>query len=281
MTGCTRQVKLETNMETSTPEAAVQTAGSEEIQNSQETGAQNSADQLTDDEQGLSTRGTSSQFTNDDTTDNSDGSDTQSDDDLDKWAKSRGIEITTDGERKLAKMARDNQREFHQKRSEGKVQEEVSSLYKQDDTEFEDDTAKALEQLTLNQANLQAQLATRDFFDANPDAKSYEGKMAEMIKEERDKYGPDAARFLARDLGRLYVLAKSADANSATDTAVQQARKEERELLAKKTQAGVPQARASTNTAPKKQDAAQEILAMSTADWYKSGRQTFLDSLRG
>lgn len=184
------------------------------------------------------------------------------DEDLDAWAEKRGYgKLETEKERRMAQDARNQQRNYHKERSkESQVENEVKDLYTTDNEELDD-----VEIVKQNQARLETQLYIRDFFDANPEARQLEGKMAELVTEERKKYGVLAAQYLSQDLNRLYILAK---ADSQSDIA-DQARKDERQLLAKKQAAAPPEANAQNHQQSKTGDPAAAIREMSPEEYRK------------
>lgn len=270
-------------MEESTPVQSGDSGAGSQNDSSQQTnptpntsdGADNTADQRveTPDEQGLSSREVDAQQQNEQEPDKQEGNAPEQkssqeettakfDKDLDEWAQKRGYgELKTDLERRLAQDARNQQRDFHKKRS-GDLTKESDQIY-QPNSEEDDDIAA----IRKDQARMQAYVTANTFFDSTPEAKPYEAKMASIVAEERDKRGDQAAAYLLSDLHRLYIIAKNTSSEDDIRDAAEQARHDERQLLAKKQSAATPNANASTHTPAKKADPAEEIRKMSPQEY--------------
>jgi hypothetical protein len=256
-------------MDKSTPEATEQVAAPV-TPDSQVTDSGTTAEQTTStsDERGES-QGTrdvnanSSQPDETSSTTSDDGTASQFDDDLDKWAEKRGYgKLETEKERRIAQDARNNQRDFHKGRGGDELNTQVEDVISNGN---DDDIRQEI-------AILKARDMTRDYFDRNPNAKEYESTMAELVKDEAEKRGDEAAYWLAQDLDRLYTLAKSKGA-TATAEDIEKARREERESLAQKQAAGVAPSAATTQTAPPKEDAGKALRDMSLNDYWTKKHQ--------
>lgn len=187
------------------------------------------------------------------------------DDGLARFAKSQGFdpENLTDGEKKALKIAHDNQKAFREKSQKSnedlkKVENEIYKPEVSDDAD-EYDKREAARDYQLNM--LAANQRKRDFFDAVPEAKEYEADMAQLIKTEAENNGVDAARYLASDLRRVFILAKAGKSDDEIRTASEAARREERELLRHKQEAGSDASAATSN---------QRKSPKVTRDWIKT-----------
>lgn len=173
-----------------------------------------------------------------DTEDDSDAESTEIDPKLLNYAKAQGFDSDNLSEDtlKALKIARDNQRDF---RSSGKeFGKDVESLYENDgDIRNEIHAIKVKQQV-------------QDFFMENPDARKYEQAMGKVLKDEKEKYGADAARILSANLPRLLREAKLVGGEDETAAAVEQAKRQERQRFNKQQQVSRERADA-TNTGSK------------------------------
>lgn len=175
-----------------------------------------------------------------------DASDESSDDDgLNKFAKSQGFdpETLTDGERKALKIAHDNQKAFRNKSNDSTVrdlQQEVTEVHKPEEG------ADVNTQILQRQAILEARVETSDFFQENPEARNYAEEMRDVLKDERETYGVEAARALSQNLPRLYREARFRRGDFDGDAAREAGRREEREVLRKKQEGSADSGHASS-----------------------------------
>lgn len=188
---------------------------------------------------------------------NNDKDDQSSDDDgFSKFAKSQGFDPSdlTDRERKALKIAHDNVKAFRTKEQKDelrKATEDINDPKDVRDNEELSDAEKREIQRDMEIAQLRAAQRTRDFYDSNPQAKEYDKEMGQLIKEEQEKHGTAAARYLAQDLERLYILAKARRGNDDSDAAREAGRREERELLRKRQEGSADSSHSTQPNAPK------------------------------
>jgi len=176
------------------------------------------------------------------TTQDTEGSD--EDEGLTKFAKAQGFDPDnlTDGEKKALKLARDNQkayRESTQQRSE-ETQRAITEANTLDDEETEELTPEQEWQagVEARQARIESSLRLNEFYSKNPEARELDKEMGELVLEEAERNGKPAARYLASDLNRLYILAKARRGENESSVIAEKARKEERERLRKAQEAG-------------------------------------------
>lgn len=194
------------------------------------------------------------------TQDADDSSDT--DDGLERFAKSQGIEDVsslTERERSLLKTAHDNQREARKR-----MQADSDELRKSVDkaAEVSDEEVENLDAEDAHDARVDAKLykieqtqRTLDFYAKNPEAREYDREMGEIVFEELENNGKEAARYLASDLNRLYVLAKARRGENDAEVAREAGRREERELLRKRQEGSADTGHAqNTHSGPTKID---------------------------
>jgi len=170
-----------------------------------------------------------------------------SEEDITAFAKSQGYDPTTltANEKKLLTQLKKNSAEKRKEIEAGnskKLDKEVTDLYAPEGTDRIADIEK-------RQALLDARQQKQDFWDQNPEDRAYEAKMAEILLKEKEDFGPDAARQLAKNLPRLLREAKFAEGAFDSDAARDAGRREEREELRKKQEAGADSAHASTSSA--------------------------------
>lgn len=185
--------------------------------------------------------------------DSSSDSSNADDDGLRRFAESQGFdyENTTETERKALKLAHDNQKAFRQKSQadSSKLQETaVSTAGEEDDFDNLDDDAAEIARDRKERAEDRAERRTQRFYMQNPEAMDYDTEMAEIVQEELDTNGRQAAQYLASDLSRLLVLAKARRGDSDRKAEIEAARREERESFRQKQEAssGTPAAQSST-----------------------------------
>jgi hypothetical protein len=157
-------------------------------------------------------------------------------DTLDSWAKNKGLTLDTDSARKAAEMARNAERAMHEKaRRASELEKSMLTMG--------DESAEAVAEQTGQDAGtlkrvqrMEIKDAIRDFWDQNPDARTYEKEMAE-IATTAGLYGSPEAILKAS-----YAMARAQN-EGATKSA---AKREALESLAQQQQAAVPQGNAVT-----------------------------------
>lgn len=165
-----------------------------------------------------------------------DDSSSSADDGLAKFAKAQGFDPDnlTDGERKALKLAHDNQKSFRNERQQrsDELKDTTQDVNTVEEDELKDlDDSEKRELLRDSEiAQLKAAQRATDFWSQNPEAREYETDMAKIIQDEKKRNGVEAARYLARDLNRVLILAK-AERGSDTEATAEKARREERERL--------------------------------------------------
>jgi len=175
------------------------------------------------------------------TTQDNEGSD---DDGLANFAKSQGFdpEKLTDGERKALKIAHDNQKAYRKTTQDksDEAQKAIEQANTLEDGETEGLTPEEEWQASVEarQARIESSLRLSEFYAKNPEARDFDKEMGEIVLEEAKANGKAAARYLAADLNRLYVLAKARRGDSEASAIAEKARKEERERIRKEQEAG-------------------------------------------
>lgn len=200
-------------------------------------------------------QGTDSSESEDSDSSSSESKDGSSDEDkgLAKFAKSQGIDDLSDlseREIKLLKVAQDNVREKRKQLEEDanqrKVEDEIKDLHLPEENDgTEDVLAKRL-------ARLEVKEVTDKFWQSNADDRKYESEMAKLLLQEKQEYGPEAARLLAGNLPRLLREAKASAGAFDSDAARDAGRREERERLRKIQEGGADNSHASQSVSQTK-----------------------------
>lgn len=176
-------------------------------------------------------------------------SDDNSEEDITAFAKSQGIDLenATETEKKLLVQLKKNSREKRQE-AEAKNSKQFDKAI--DGLSTTTDAGSTDAKVALLEARLAAKDAKDSFWAENPEDRKYESKMSELLLEEKDKYGADAAWQLAQNLPRLLREAKFAAGAFDSDAARDAGRREEREALRKAQEGGADTSHAtSTNGA--------------------------------
>lgn len=161
----------------------------------------------------------------------------ESDEDLKKWAAEKNLPL--DDPLALAKMNRELEKKMH---AQG---QENGELRKQVGKQAEDSADKGEDSEVTDTRKLLHQLAVTDFYLNNPEARQYDGKMAELLAEKP---------HLANDFEDLLTLAKA----RTSDEELLEARKQgEQAALKKQNQTqrqGAPSRSATTQKPSEKKD---------------------------
>lgn len=207
------------------------------------------------------------------------------DDGLAKFAKSQGIDDLSDlsdRERTLLKTAHDNQKAFRTTKQEqsDKLKDTVEDVHSVDDDELEDlDPSEARDMKRDSEiASLRAEQKVNNFYIRNPEAKDFDAEMTEIVIEEAEKNGKDAARYLSADLDRLLVLAKARRGISTEDAKNDGAREERERLRHRQEGAGETGQAQQTNRSSKKLTR-EDINSMSDEDYAKLRDSGELDQI--
>jgi len=178
----------------------------------------------------------------------------QSDDDDDvlKFAQSKGSKLDSDSARKFAKMAMESEKRMHQAtQKSGELEKSMVSMSDQSSEQVAQATGQDPELLKrLNAMEVKGQI--RDFFDSNPEARQYESEMTK-IAAEAGLYGSAEAILKAS-----YAMARSSDTN-ATASVQSQAKRATLESLAHKQQAAVPRGNATNSDITSKEKPFAEL----------------------
>lgn len=182
---------------------------------------------------------------------------------LEQFAKTKGLELDSDNAKKAAKMAMNAEKLMHDKTKRASELERTMS-------EMSDSSAEQVAEATGQNPDYLKRLqrmevkdSIRDFWDSNPDARQYESQMAE-IASTAGLYGTPEAILKAS-----YAIALSGN----TDAVRSQGKREALESLAHKQQAAVPRGNSVTSgTTPAKitPQNVDRLVGENGLDWFKA-----------
>lgn len=184
-------------------------------------------------------------------------------DDLTKWAKAKGLELSSESEIKLAKMARESEKAMHSAKGEAKsvLQEEAMKT-----NEMADPLAEKI-------ASLEAKVAISDFYNANPDARAYDEKMGEALAND-----PALLEYVRStgNISAVYGIVKSADTAKDAESFKKEGGREALTQLASKQQAAAVKGSA-VNSAPSSSEKitpqnVDELIGKNGQQWYMAHR---------
>lgn len=192
------------------------------------------------------------------------------DEQLDNWAKNKGLELDSDNTRKAAKMAREAERAMHAKAKQKSELEQslVNEVQDQADAAgLGDDERVLVRQLAVKQT-------VRDFFDSNPDAKDFEAKMVELVQTKP---------HLAGDLEALYAVALK---DSGRDTTLKsEGGREALESLKSKQMASAPKGAAvnpvGSGNSKITSENVNELVGQNDLKWYEAHREEINAAMAG
>ncbi len=183
------------------------------------------------------------------------------DEQLAKFAETKGLELDSDNAKKAAKMAMNAEKQMHAKSQRAsELEKTMGAMSDTSATQVAEATGQNPELLKAVQ-RLQVKDSIREFWDNNPEARAYESEMAE-IASTAGIYGTPEAILKAS-----YAMAVSGN----TDTIKSQGKREGLESLAHKQQAAVPRGNAvntsgsSTTITPQNVDA---LVAQNDQAWF-------------
>jgi len=190
------------------------------------------------------------------------------DKDLDSWAEKAGLgKLESDKERKLAQIARDNQRDFS-KRQASKAQaddlaKKAADASKTQDDDDEDPMVKRLNSVENALATERQNRKVSEFFTAMAESKApVSDEEAEVMSTLLESAAKDSGKagvdFLLSNISRWHKLARleisERSDSSETDEAAEKVRLEERQRLAKISNSKSPTKSAKTTTPAKQKD---------------------------
>lgn len=196
------------------------------------------------------------------------------DEQLTKFAETKGLVLDSDNAKKAAKMAMNAEKLMHTKSNRASELERTMSA-------MADESAAQVAQATGKDPEFQAfklktevKEAIRDFWDSNPDAKQYETEMAK-IATESGLYGTPEAILKAS-----YAMAVANGVNDIKS----QGKREALESLAHKQQASVPRGNAvnssmtSQNITPQN---VEQLVAQNSQAWFEKNYAAINQAMRG
>ena len=162
----------------------------------------------------------------------------EEDEQLQKFAEAKGLELDSDNAKKAAKMAMNAEKLMHNKANKASELERTMSGMSDESAEQVASATGQDPEVLKRLQRMEVKDSIRDFWDSNPDARQYESEMA-SIAVESGLYGtPDAI------LKASYAIAQSQNSEALKSQGKQEALKS----LAHKQQAAVPRGNAVTSS---------------------------------
>lgn len=184
---------------------------------------------------------------------------------LTKWAKAKGLDLNSESEIKLAKMARESEKAMHSAKSEAK------SAFQEEAMKVNDSADPVAERL----ASLEAKVAITDFYTANPEARDYDEKMGEALAND-----PALLNYVREtgNINAVYGIVKSADSAKDAESFKKEGGREALTQLANKQQAAAVKGSA-VNSAPSSSETitpqnVDAMIAKNGHKWYMANRDT-------
>lgn len=197
------------------------------------------------------------------------------DEKLQKFAQSHGLELDSPNAIKAAKMAMDNQAEFHRSRQQkGELEQSMFAMSDesaQQQAQYTGENPEVLQRLQ----RMEVKESINDFWAANPDARQYEAQMTE-IAQSAGLYGTPEAILKA-----AYAMAKAQDSDNLRSQGAQEALTS----LAHKQQAAVPRGNA-VNSNPVQSQAitpqnVDQLVGQNDLNWFMKNREAINKAMSG
>jgi len=188
------------------------------------------------------------------------------DEQLAKFAATKGLELDSDNARKAAKMAMNAEKLMHSKATKAsELERTMSSMSDESATQVAEATGQNPEVLKRLQ-RMEVKDSIRDFWESNPDARAYEADMAKLAVESGLYGSPEAI------LKASYAMAVAQN----PDALKSQGKREGLESLAHKQQAAVPRGNAvnsgSSSAAITPQNV-DSLVGANSQEWFMEHRE--------
>lgn len=193
------------------------------------------------------------------------------DDELVQWAKSQGISLETENERKLAKRLRDTQKWAHERSVNN---QQFNQIQQQLGDEMEDPLEKEVREL-------RNQTARRDFWDMHFEDRAFEKDMIQEVQDMVTNGDVEGAKYYSTPKGWEHLLgivkSKKINPDKIRDDAAESAARAERENLARVQQAAAPAAAAvsSAPSAPADEDSLIDKMTLAEYNEYRKTHNPF------
>jgi len=185
----------------------------------------------------------------------------EEDEQLAKFAETKGLELDSDNARKAAKMAMNAEKLMHSKANKAsELERTMSSMSDESATQVAEATGQNPEVLKRLQ-RMEVKDSIREFWDSNPDAKAYEADMAKIAVESGLYGSPEAI------LKASYAMAVAENPAALKS----QGKREGLESLAHKQQASVPRGNAVNSGAASAAITPQnvdQLVASNSQEWF-------------
>lgn len=196
------------------------------------------------------------------------------DEQLTKFAETKGLVLDSDNAKKAAKMAMNAEKLMHDKTKRAGELERTMSTMSNDAADREAQATGQNPELLRTVRQLQVDKSIRDFWDENPEAKQYEKEMA-VIANEAGLFGTAESILKAS-----YAMAAMSNQGAVKS----QGKREALESLAHKQQAAVPIGNAVTSSMTSNSITPQNVSQMVDSHdqkWFESNYDAINKAMRG
>lgn len=196
------------------------------------------------------------------------------DEQLTKFAETKGLVLDSDNAKKAAKMAMNAEKLMHDKTKRASELERTMSSMSDESAQRQAEVTGENPEVLKRVQRMEVKESIRDFWDANPDAKQYETEMAK-IAVEAGLYGTPEAILKAS-----YAMAAMSNQGAVKS----QGKREALESLAHKQQAAVPMGNAVTSSMTSNTITPQNVSQMVDSHdqkWFESNYEAINKAMRG
>jgi len=197
------------------------------------------------------------------------------DEQLTKFAQAKGLELTSDNEKKLAKMAMNAEKLMHNKSNKASELERTMGQMSDESVERVAQATGQDPEVLRRLQRMEVKDSIREFWDSNPDAQQYESEMANIAVESGLYGSPEAI------LKASYAIARS----SNTDALKSQGKQEALKSLAQKQKAAVPRGNAVNTSVANGQSITpqnvDQLVGQNTYEWYMDNRDAVNKAMAG
>lgn len=196
------------------------------------------------------------------------------DEQLQKFAEAKGLELDSDNAKKAAKMAMNAEKLMHNKANKASELERTMSGMSDESAEQQAQATGQNPEVLKRLQRMEVKDSIRDFWEANPEARQYESEMAKLAVDSGLYGSPEAI------LKASYAMARSGD----TDALKSQGKKEALQSLAHKQQAAVPRGDAvtssmtSNNITPQNVD---QLVSQNSQKWFEENYESINKAMAG
>lgn len=198
----------------------------------------------------------------------------EEDEQLTKFAETKGLVLDSDNAKKAAKMAMNAEKLMHTKSARASELERTMSSMGDDSAQRQAEVTGENPEVLKRVQRMEIKESIRDFWDSNPDAKQYESEMAKIAVESGLYGSPEAI------LKASYAIATMNNQGAVKS----QGKREALESLAHKQQAAVPMGNAVTSSMTSQNITPQNVYQLvdrNDQKWFESHYDEINRAMRG